>query len=245
MRMIFADYLGGMGKNAIMKKLVRLKIPTKCGGRWSESTVGSILGNKKFIGDMCLQKGFVADHLTKHHKQNNGELPKYYVEGSHEAIIDRGAFEAVQAEMARRAAKANHPQKRTFSEFSGIISCGRCGAKFRKKINGSGTKYSRVTWACATYTYRGKHECAAKQIPEDILKKKCAEALGLAEYDEAVFRVKVTAITVPDDGVLVFEFNERTQMTVTWEHRSRRESWTDEMKAAAREDALRGDGRNG
>jgi len=34
-RMIFADYLSGMGRNAIMKKLIALGIPTKCGGRWS------------------------------------------------------------------------------------------------------------------------------------------------------------------------------------------------------------------
>ena len=58
-RMIFADYLSGLGKNAIMKKLIRLGVPTKCGGRWSESTIGSILGNEKFIGDTCLQKGFM------------------------------------------------------------------------------------------------------------------------------------------------------------------------------------------
>ena len=109
-RMIFTDYLSGLGKNAIMKKLVRLKIPTKCGGRWSESTVGSILKNEKYIGDTCLQKGFIADHLTKLWKPNDGELPKYYVEGSHEAIIDRETFEAVQTEIAQRAAKANHPR---------------------------------------------------------------------------------------------------------------------------------------
>jgi len=239
-RMIFADYLSGLGKNAIMKKLVRLGVPTKCGGRWSESTVGSILTNEKFIGDMCLQKGFIADHITKHWKPNNGELAKYYVEDSHEAIIDKETFEAVQAEMARRAAKANHPRKLTFSEFSGVITCGRCGAKFRKKVNAIGTKYAKVTWACATYTYRGKHECAAKRIPEDILKEKCAEALGLAEYDPAVFTARVAGITVPDDGVLVFTFKDGSERTVTWENRSRRESWTDEMKQAARERTMGG-----
>lgn len=243
--MIFTDYLSGLGKNAIMKKLTRLGVPTKCGGRWSETTAGSILKNEKFIGDMCLQKGYIDDHLKKHWKQNNGELPKFYVEGSHEAIIDRDTFEAVQTEMARRAVKANHPQTRTFSEFSGIIRCGRCGANFRKKINGIGTKYAKVTWACATYTYRGKHECAAKRIPEDILKEKCAEVLGIADYDPAVFTAKVAAITIPDDGVLVFAFNDDTERTVTWENRSRRESWTDEMKQTAREHAAKGGGQNG
>ena len=243
-RMIFADYLSGLGKNAIMKKLVSLGIPTKCGGRWSESTVGSILINEKFIGDMCLQKGFIIDHITKQHKPNNGELAKYYVENNHEAIIDKETFEAVRAELARRAEKAKHLRERTFSEFSGLITCGRCGAKFRKKINAGGTKYVKAWWACATYTYRGKCECNATRIPEDTLKEKCAEALGLAEYDPATFTAKVAAIMLPADGVLVFTFKDGTEKTIHWENRSRHESWTDEMKQAARKKALKGDGKN-
>lgn len=239
-RMIFADYLSGMGRNAIMKKLTRLGIPTKNGGRWSETTVGSILCNEKFIGDMMLQKGYVADHITKRIKPNRGELPMYYVEGTHEAIIDKETFEAVQIEIARRSALSHHPRKKTLSEFSGIIHCARCGANFCKKVNTIGTKYAKVTWACRTFTYRGKHECAAKRIPEDILKAKCAEVLGLEEYDPEKFRAKVAAIIVPDDGVLIFEFYDRTQMTVMWENPSRRESWTDDMKAAARERAKEG-----
>ena len=244
-RMIFADYLSGLGKKAIMKKLVRLGIPTKCGGHWVESTVDSILTNEKFIGDMFLQKSFVIDHITKQRKMNNGQLAKYYVEDNHEAIIDKETFEAVKAEMARRAEKAKRLRKLTFSEFWGLITCGRCGAKFRMKMNAIGTKYAKAWWACATYIHRGQRECAAKRIPEDILKEKCAEALGLAEYDPAVFTVKVAAITIPADGVLVFKFKDGTEKTVNWENRSRRESWTDEMKQAAREKALKGGGKNG
>lgn len=244
-RMIFADYLGGMGRNAIMKKLTRLGIPTKTGGRWSETTIGSILKNEKFIGDMMLQKGYVSDHITKRQKPNHGELPKYYVEGTHEAIIDKEIFEAVQTEMARRAAQSHHPKTMGFSEFSGVIHCSRCRANFCKKVNAIGTKYAKVTWACRTFTYRGKHECAAKRIPEDILKVKCAEALGLAEHDPEKFTAKVAAITVPDDGVLVFTFRDGTECTLTWENRSRRESWTDEMKQTAREQASKGGGQNG
>ena len=42
-RMIYTDYLSGMGKNAIMRKLESLGIPTKNGGRWATNTVVSIL----------------------------------------------------------------------------------------------------------------------------------------------------------------------------------------------------------
>jgi hypothetical protein len=97
--MIFADYLSDLVKMRY-EEADSARSTTKCGGRWSESTIGSILGNEKFIGDTCLQKGFITDHLTKQWKSNSGELPKYYVEGSHEAIIDRETFEAVQIEMA-------------------------------------------------------------------------------------------------------------------------------------------------
>ena len=241
-RMIYSDYLSGLGRNAIMKKLDRLGIPAFSGGRWSESTLRSILTNEKFIGDMCLQKKFVSDHLSKRLKTNNGELPKFYVEDSHDAIIDRDTFEAVQAEMARRAKKAKPANSPVFGEFSGLITCERCGAKFRRKINAIGTKYAKVTWACATYTYRGKHECAAKRIPENILKAKCTGVLELAEYDPAVFTAKVTSIAVPDDGVLVFAFKDGTERTVTWKNHSRRDSWSDEMKQTARSRSTGGAG---
>ena len=244
-RMIFADYLSGLGKNAIMKKLVKLGIPTKCDGRWTGNSVVKILTNEKFIGDMCLQKGFVVDHITKQRKQNNGELAKYYVKDNHEAIIDKETFEAVKAEITRRAAKSNSLREPTFSEFTGRITCGRCGAKFCKRINAIGTKYAKARWACSTFTYRGKRECNAKRIPEDILKEKCAEALGLSEYDPAVFKIKVDSVKIPADGILVFTFKDGTDKTINWENRSRCESWTDEMKQAAREKALEGYGKNG
>lgn len=244
-KMIFDDYLGGMGKNAIMKKLIRLGVPTKCGGKWSESVVGSILANEKYIGDMCLQKSYIADHLTKHQVKNKGELPKFYVENHHEPIISRETYEAVHAEMARRAAKSYHPRQNGRTELTGLIRCGKCGATFRRKVSCSNTKYEKVVWACGTYTYRGKHDCGAKRIPEDILKAKFAEALGLAEYDPDKVASQISAVTVPEDGVLVFAFKDGTERTLTWENPSRRESWTDEMKQTAREQRLKGGRKNG
>ena len=236
-RMIFADYLGGMGKAAIAKKLTRLGVPAKNGCIWNENSVVGILDNEKYIGDMCLQKFYTVDSVTKLQKVNRGTLPKFYVEGTHEAIIDKATFDAVQAERAKRAAKGVHPAAPASAEFKGMIRCGRCGARFRKSVNGAGTKYAKVTWACVTYINRGKDQCPAKRIPESILKEKCAEVLDLAEYDAEIFLKKVSAIFVPDDGVLTFTFKDGTERTITWEHRSRRESWTDEMKAAAREKA--------
>lgn len=238
-RMIFADYLSGKGKNAIVKKLTRLGIPSKTGAGWCETGISDILRNEKYAGDLLLQKTFVQDHLSKKQRRNQGELPQYYVRDHHAAIVDRETFDAAQAEIIRRADRARGRKAPRYSEFTGLIRCGNCGANYGRKINASGTKYARVNWACPTFTNRGKDACPAKRIREDILMEKCAEALGLAEYDADALRAQVLGIDMPEDGVLIFRFKDGSEKTITWEKRSRRDSWTDEMKAAARAQAAR------
>ena len=50
-----------------------------------------------------LQKTYTVDFLNKTRVQNNGIVPQYYVENSHEPIIPRELYMQVQEEMARRA----------------------------------------------------------------------------------------------------------------------------------------------
>ena len=47
---------------------------------------------------------FTNNHIEKKQCFNRGELPQYFVAEDHEPIIDREIFDAVQAEIARRAA---------------------------------------------------------------------------------------------------------------------------------------------
>jgi len=58
--------------------------------------------NEKYIGDSLLQKNYTVDFLSKKRVKNNGIVPQYYLENSHEAIIPR-VFMQVQEEMVRRA----------------------------------------------------------------------------------------------------------------------------------------------
>ena len=43
-----------------------------------------------------LQKSYIADFLTKKQVTNHGEIPQYYVEDNHEAIIEPEIFDRVQ-----------------------------------------------------------------------------------------------------------------------------------------------------
>ena len=126
-QMIFKLYLDDMGTNAIMKHLIKLKIPTKFGGRWQESSIMKILKNEKHVRDLLLQKKYVKDHLTKKSCVNYGELPPYYVENNHAAIIDRKTFEKVQQEIKTRTNGLQKRKPRDIYPFTGKITCGQCG----------------------------------------------------------------------------------------------------------------------
>ncbi|MDE6733813.1 MAG: recombinase family protein [Oscillospiraceae bacterium] len=102
-RRIYDEFLNGATPYAIAKALTEDKIPTPGGKEvWSKTVVKSILTNEKYKGDALLQKVFTVDYLTKQKKKNNGEVTRYYVEGSHEAIIPPEVWERVQAEFKRR-----------------------------------------------------------------------------------------------------------------------------------------------
>ena len=84
-RLIYKLFLEGRTPAGICRYLEKQGIPTPSGKqKWSQTTVDSILSNEKYKGDARLQKKFTTDFLTKKMKVNEGEVPQYYVEQSHE-----------------------------------------------------------------------------------------------------------------------------------------------------------------
>ena len=125
-RLIYRMFIAGKTPCYIAKHLTESGIPTPGKKKtWQVSTVESILTNEKYKGEARIQKRFTTDYLTKTMKVNEGEVPQYYVENSHPAIIDPTEWEMVQGEFRRRK-EAN---KRTMcqSPFSGKVFCGDCG----------------------------------------------------------------------------------------------------------------------
>ncbi|SET03067.1 recombinase family protein [Anaerobranca gottschalkii] len=166
---IFQDFLAGMGKEKIAQRLNEEGIKTKRGNKWSPNSIAGILRNEKYTGQLKLQKTYVSDNLTKKKKKNRGQLPTYIVSENHPKIIDKETFDKVQKELEKRAKRYQPKQKPSKYPLTGLIQCGLCGKNYRRKINNIGTKYQRVIWICSTYNSKGKKECPAKQVPEDIL----------------------------------------------------------------------------
>jgi DNA invertase Pin-like site-specific DNA recombinase len=168
-RMIFRLFMEGKTPSAIAKQLASQGIPSPAGKEtWQVATVKSILTNEKYKGDALLQKRFTVDFLTKATKVNEGEVPQYYVQNSHPAIIEPDEFDAVQAEIERR--KGLGRPCGCNSPFSAKIVCGDCSGFYGSKVWGSNTKYRRIIWRC-NEKYKGGIKCNTPHVIEDDVKE--------------------------------------------------------------------------
>jgi len=163
-REIYHLFLGGKTVREIAEHLTGRGIPTPKGKKiWSVSTIMSILQNEKYRGDALLQKTYTADFLTKTIRKNKGELPQYYIENSHPAIIDPETFALVQREIERRRPKRRQLHKN--SPFNSKVICGDCGGYYGRKVWHSGSKYEKSTWRC-NRKYDGESCCTTPNLDE-------------------------------------------------------------------------------
>jgi hypothetical protein len=132
-RLIYKLFLEGKTPSGIAKHLTDSGIPTPSGKvKWVTSTVESILTNEKYKGDAILQKRFTVDFLTKKMKVNEGEVPQYYVEHSHPAIISSEVFNLAQHEVMKRSGRRAYTT--SASCFSSKIICSECGGICGSKV---------------------------------------------------------------------------------------------------------------
>lgn len=184
---IYAEYLDGKSLTQIRRGLEADGIRNGAGNaRWHESNIRQILTNEKYIGDALLQKTYTVNTLEKKRVINNNIVPKYYVEGSQEPIIDKDVFLRVQAELERRANITLNGQKRVYSAryaLSGHVICGHCGNIYRRiKWNNRGKK--SVVWRCVSRVEKKKSgiDCPARTIREEDLQDAVVTAVNDAWY---------------------------------------------------------------
>ena len=220
-RSIYADFLGGKGVTAIMKRMNKEGILTQQGFTWHKSAITRVLKNYTYTGNLLLQTKYRENHLTKRTLVNHGQLPQYHATNTHEPIIDINTYNAVQLEMYRRAQKYGKQQTSGKYPFSGTITCALCGKHYRRKVTATGP-----VWICSTYNTHGKAACPSKAIPESTLMEIAATVSATGE---------ITAVTAHNDNTLEFTLADGTVTVKQWQDRSRAASWTAEMRAAAGE----------
>lgn len=197
-RRIYARFMEGATPFAIAKELTADGIPTPSGKQqWQTSTIESILKNEKYKGAALLQKCFTVDFLTKKMKVNEGEVPQYYVEHSHEPIIEPEEFDKVQIEFERR--KRLGRQYSGKSIFASRIICGDCGSFYGAKVWNSTDKYRRVIWQC-NGKFKGEHKCETPHYDEEMIKKRFVAAFNsiLGSKDRVLEDCRLMQTTLTD-----------------------------------------------
>lgn len=198
-RRIARWFLDGDSLHVIVDKLAQQHIPSPKGKEtWSTPTIRSILSNEKYKGDALLQKTYRPSLFSNRAVRNDGELPKYYVEGVLPRILEPEVFDRVQEELAKRSAKrpTSEKAKTPFGRYSGkyalsaIVVCGKCGALYRR-VTWYRKGEKQVMWRCGT-RLNSKANCPeSPTIEETALQSAVMEAIS-KQYIHKGEALKVT-----------------------------------------------------
>lgn len=233
-RYCFDNFLDQKSAETTAKELEARGVVGRSGKPIHPETIRSMLRQEKYTGNSLLQKTYINNHIEKKETINTGELPMYWVEGTHPQIIDLETFENVQDEIARRrelGVFANWAIKTNC--FTSKIHCS-CGRNFQRNQRNNrsslGGKYT--VWMCASQKEANRKGCINPSMPERIIKEKCCEVLNLEDFDETVFEEKILAINVLKPGLLEFLLKNGRRQQVKWQSTAKKDWWTDERKVA-------------
>ncbi len=130
-------------------------------GLWNKVTVGRILTNEMYTGVMIQGRRRKVSYKSK----VVIDTPKsewYRVEGTHEAIIDRETFQAVQRGLKLRTRTDGTGEAHL---LSGLVKCADCGSTMSKCSNGK-----RSYLRCKLYADSGKQRlCTRHSVRLDQL----------------------------------------------------------------------------
>lgn len=183
----------GKGAHTIARELTQAGVapPLRPEGDWSAAMVLRILHNEKYCGDLLQKKYWTADYLTHRKVRNTGQEEQFLLPDHHEAIVSRREFEAVQAELRRRAELGK--DHRRFSVrywYSGKLRCGLCGSPLtlKRTRRQDGTEYQR-------FVCRGRLEgrCGLPGIRAQVLTGCVRQALGILPLDQGAICSAVLA----------------------------------------------------
>lgn len=189
---IYREYLEGASMIKIGRGLEADGILNGAGKeRWHTSNISQILRNEKYIGDALLQKTYTTDFLTKTRVKNNGIVPQYYVENSHEAIIPREIFMQAQEEIVRRRVVHTSPngKNRVFSSshcLSNIVFCGTCGEIYRR-IHWYNRGKKSIVWRCVSRLENTGLFCDSRTVPESQIEQVLVTAINQTLCDKDSF----------------------------------------------------------
>ncbi len=161
---------------------------------WRSDSIYRILKNKCYIGTTHQHKEESYSYKSRA-RRKIPDSEQIEVENTHEAIVERSVFDAVQAKLSVK--------KKSFTRskpiFSGVLRCGICKQNMTSNMNGYRKRY---------YRCRRKDCSATKGISEEFVKiwikdKKIGEKIYIdATFDNGW---NLCVVSTVDDPCNLFE----------------------------------------
>ncbi|WP_165571506.1 recombinase family protein [Cytobacillus praedii] len=177
-RMIVDLYFKGYGANKICKYLNERNIPTRDGNKWNDKPLMQLLKNPLYYGAI--------------------RWLDFVVENTHEGIITKEEFDAVQNLIVNR--RTTEP-RRVSSEyiFSGKLKCKSCGHpmvgfKSAKTYAATGKQHAYKNYRCLR---KKNGECKGyRNISERKLEQAFVDFLGRQDFEEIINQTAASAETM-------------------------------------------------
>ncbi len=131
---------------------------------WRTETIKGILTNPTYIGNMAQHRSEKISYKVKKFKK----IPRsdwIIAENTHEPIISKEDFEAVQERIKRKAC-ISYPTERENHLLAGLIFCGDCKMPMTFRRLGAKKEFVCI---CSGYSRFGKEKCQRNVIKENLL----------------------------------------------------------------------------
>jgi DNA invertase Pin-like site-specific DNA recombinase len=186
-RWLFAEYLArDIGCALLAEELNGRGVPGPGGKKWSGMTVykvithptylGHYVWNRRHIGRYhCVRNGEIArsDKPKQKTAANNAEAEWVVFEDTHEALVDRAAFDRVRQKLIARRDSSTPLRGGGDFLFTGLLRCGRCGWPMhgcRLHYSHNGRRHSYRRYICGNYNLHRRSGCVCNTVLErDLL----------------------------------------------------------------------------
>jgi site-specific DNA recombinase len=167
---LFRSYAwAGMGLSALAYDLNRRGVPSPGGKLWNGPAVEKILRRPHYLGDLPWNR----QHTGQYHGLEDGAIkakrkrkrieknkPAHWIvrHGTHEPLIDRETWDAVQRRLSAAGAACKPKWKKFHYVLTGLAFCGQCG---KLMVGNSKQRWGKVyrKLLCSTYHAAGPSAC--------------------------------------------------------------------------------------
>ena len=175
-------------------------------GKWQTRTVGVILRSEVYTGDLVQGQTKTVDH-----RQVKADAEEWtVVRDTHEAIISREQFAAVQEILNQTASRAKAREVKAFTPnlLKGKVFCAHCGGSLHRQRNIRKKSDDVYFYHCLSRSRISKDACPGVTIREDALLDMLADMLQDA-LDTALGQYTLSLAELPRQAADRAELREK------------------------------------